>query len=318
MTGPLLSVEDLVVDHRSPDRPPVRAVAGADLTVAPGEVLGLVGESGCGKSTLARAICGIDAPTAGSIRFEGRPVRPLGLRSRDRALTRIQMVFQDPYASLNPRRRIGRQIADGIRVAAERDGAEGDVSPESLLERVGLSPAMAGRYPHEFSGGQRQRIAIARALAARPSLLIGDEPISALDASAQAQVAGLMRSLAVGSGAGLLFISHDLSVVRLIADRIAVMYLGKMVETGPTREIWDAPKHPYTRALLAAIPEPDGAGRLPAELPGDVPNPAAPPPGCRFHPRCPHAMDICARKEPISIGDRSSVACWLYDSAVTG
>jgi peptide/nickel transport system ATP-binding protein len=268
---------------------------------------------------MARAICGINAPTSGSITFEDRPVRPLGLRSRDRALTRIQMVFQDPYASLNPRRRIGRQIADGIRVAAERDGASGDESPESLLERVGLSPAMAGRYPHEFSGGQRQRIAIARALAARPSLLIGDEPISALDASAQAQVAGLMRSLAVGSGAGLLFISHDLSVVRLIADRIAVMYLGKIVEIGPTQEVWDAPQHPYTRALLAAIPEPDGAGRLPVELPGDVPDPAAPPPGCRFHPRCPQAMEICARREPVPVpvGERSSVACWLYDSAAT-
>ncbi|GAA4617005.1 dipeptide ABC transporter ATP-binding protein [Actinoallomurus liliacearum] len=298
----LLTVEDLVVDHHTPGRPPVRAVAGASLTVEPGEVVGLVGESGCGKSTLARAVCGITAPTGGSVAFEGRPVRPLGLRRRDPALTRIQMVFQDPYASLNPRRRVGRQIADGVR---------GEATPGELLERVGLDADMAGRYPHEFSGGQRQRIAIARALAAEPSLLIGDEPISALDASAQAQVAGLMRSLAVESGAGLLFISHDLSVVRLIADRIAVMYLGKIVEIGRTAEVWDDPKHPYTRALLAAIPTPDGSGTLPAELPGDVPNPAAPPSGCRFHPRCPSAMDVCSVREPVPLG---GVACWLYDA----
>jgi peptide/nickel transport system ATP-binding protein len=198
---------------------------------------------------------------------------------------------------------VGRQIADGLR---------GDATPGELLERVGLDADMAGRYPHEFSGGQRQRIAIARAIAAQPSLLIGDEPISALDASAQAQVAGLMRALAVESGAGLLFISHDLSVVRLIADRIAVMYLGKIVETGPTAEVWDDPKHPNTRALLAAIPEPDGSGTLPAELPGDVPNPAAPPSGCRFHPRCPHVMDVCSVREPVP---RDGVACWLHDSA---
>ncbi|MEU8307134.1 ABC transporter ATP-binding protein [Actinomadura sp. NPDC048955] len=299
----LLAVENLVVDHRSPDRPPVRAVAGVDLSVAPGEVVGLVGESGCGKSTLARAICGIVRPSGGSIGFEGRPVTPLGLRRRDPALTRIQMVFQDPFASLNPRRRVGGQIADGRR---------GGPTPGELLERVGLSADMAARYPHEFSGGQRQRIAIARALAARPSLLIGDEPISALDASAQAQVAGLMRSLTLESGAGLLFISHDLSVVRMIADRIAVMYLGKIVEIGRTAEVWADPKHPYTRALLAAIPAPDGAGTLPAELPGDVPDPAAPPSGCRFHPRCPHAMDICSQREPVQ---ERGVACWLHDSA---
>jgi oligopeptide/dipeptide ABC transporter ATP-binding protein len=313
VTSPLLNVDNLVVDHRTPGRPPVRAVAGASLTVGAGEVVGLVGESGCGKSTLAQAICGITPVTGGAIDFEGAPVRPLGLRRREGPQTRIQMVFQDPYASLNPRRRIGRQIADGIRLAAGRDdgGGEPVVSPQSLLERVGLAPDLVDRYPHEFSGGQRQRIAIARALAASPSLLIGDEPISALDASAQAQVAGLMRSLAVESRAGLLFISHDLSVVRLIADRIAVMYLGKIVETGPTRQVWADPQHPYTQALLAAIPEPDGLGTLPAELPGDVPNPAAPPPGCRFHPRCPHVMDVCRSQEPMQL---NGVACWLYDS----
>ncbi|AQZ61761.1 Oligopeptide transport ATP-binding protein OppF (TC 3.A.1.5.1) [[Actinomadura] parvosata subsp. kistnae] len=298
----LLTIDDLVVEHRSPGRPVVRAVAGASLTVRPGEVVGLVGESGCGKSTLARAVCGLNPVTAGSIDFDGQPVTPLGLRRRK--LTGIQMVFQDPYASLNPRRRVGDQIADGLRTA--RDTA---TSPADLLERVGLPREFAGRHPHEFSGGQRQRIAIARALAARPRLLIGDEPISALDASAQAQVARLMRDLAVESGAGLLFISHDLSVVRLIADRIAVMYLGKIVEVGDTAEVWANPRHPYTRALLAAIPQPDGLGVLPEELPGDVPDPASPPSGCRFNPRCPLVMDVCRDKEP----DFGPVACWLHE-----
>jgi peptide/nickel transport system ATP-binding protein len=302
----LLDVDDLIVDHRTPGRPSVRAVAGASLGVAAGEVLGLVGESGCGKSTLARAVCGLTPATGGGISFNGTPVTGLGLRRRDRALTGIQMVFQDPYASLNPRRRIGAQIGDGLAVAGDRATTAGD-----MLERVGLPAGMAGRYPHEFSGGQRQRIAIARALAARPSLLIGDEPISALDASAQAKVATLMRTLAVESGAGLLFISHDLSVVRLIADRIAVMYLGKIVETGPTAEIWARPRHPYTQALLRAIPPADGLGTLPEELPGDVPDPADPPPGCRFHPRCPKAMDVCARTEPAP----GPVSCWLYPPA---
>ncbi|MER6506173.1 ABC transporter ATP-binding protein [Nonomuraea sp. NPDC001636] len=300
----MLDIEDLVVEHRSPGRPVVRAVAGASLTVRAGEVVGLVGESGCGKSTLARAVCGLNPVTHGSIAFEGQQVTPLGLRRRK--LTGIQMVFQDPYASLNPRRRVGDQIADGLRTAGDSR-----TDPADLLERVGLPREFAGRHPHEFSGGQRQRIAIARALAARPRLLIGDEPISALDASAQAQVARLMRDLAVDSGAGLLFISHDLSVVRLIADRIAVMYLGKIVEVGGTAEVWDDPKHPYTRALLGAIPKPDGMGVLPAELAGDVPDPANPPGGCRFNPRCPLVMEVCREKEP----DFGPVACWLHEPA---
>jgi peptide/nickel transport system ATP-binding protein len=303
----LLAIDDLVVEHRSPGRPVVRAVAGVSLEVNAGEVVGLVGESGCGKSTLARAVCGLNPVTAGRIAFDGEPVTPLGLRRRK--LTGIQMVFQDPYASLNPRRRVGDQIADGLRTVGDTA-----TQPADLLERVGLPRDFAGRHPHEFSGGQRQRIAIARALAARPRLLIGDEPISALDASAQAQVATLMRDLAVDSGAGLLFISHDLSVVRLIADRIAVMYLGRIVEVGDTAEVWADPRHPYTRALLGAIPKPDGLGVLPAELPGDVPDPADPPQGCRFNPRCPHVMDVCRVKEP----EFGPVACWLHEPARAG
>jgi oligopeptide transport system ATP-binding protein len=256
----LLDVTGLRVIYRG--RPPVRAVDSVDLTVEAGQVVGLVGESGCGKSTIARAVCGLVKPAAGTVTFDGTPVTPLGLRRRPAALTRVQMVFQDPYASLHPRRAIGVQIGDGVRAAVIRGAAPSE--PAEWLRRVGLDPDAARRYPHEFSGGQRQRIAIARALAARPDLLIGDEPISALDASTQAVVAALMRDLAVDSGAGLLFISHDLSVVRLIADRLVVMYRGRVVESGPAQEIWRDPQHPYTQALLAAVPVPDGSGRMPA------------------------------------------------------
>ncbi|GAA1323683.1 ABC transporter ATP-binding protein [Pseudonocardia xinjiangensis] len=256
----LLDVTGLHVTYRG--RPPVRAVDGVDLAVEAGQVVGLVGESGCGKSTIARAVCGLVKPAAGTVTVDGTPVTPLGLRRRPAALTRVQMVFQDPYASLHPRRAIGVQIGDGVRAAVARGAAPSE--PAEWLRRVGLDPDAARRYPHEFSGGQRQRIAIARALAARPDLLIGDEPISALDASTQAVVAALMRDLAVDSGAGLLFISHDLSVVRLIADRLVVMYRGRVVESGPAQEIWRDPQHPYTQALLAAVPVPDGSGRMPA------------------------------------------------------
>lgn len=271
-SGSGLQVRDLEVTYRG--HPPVRAVDGVSLAVAPGQVVGLVGESGCGKSTLARAVCGVVAPRAGSISFDGEPVRPLGLRRRPAGLLRIQMVFQDPYSSLHPRRRIGAQIAEGGRAAARR-GIVGP-SPAEWLARVGLDPAVVRRYPHEFSGGQRQRIAIARALAAAPELLVGDEPISALDASTQAMVAGLMRELTVAAGAGLLFISHDLSVVRLVADQLVVMYRGRVVESGPTETVWTSPGHPYTQALLGAIPLPDGTGTLPVAPDDDISYPLEP------------------------------------------
>lgn len=267
-----LQVTDVHVTYRG--HPPVRAVDGVSIAVAPGQVVGLVGESGCGKSTLARAVCGVVAPTSGSISFDGERVHPLGLRRRSPGLTRIQMVFQDPYSSLHPRRRIGAQIAEGSRAAARR-GIDGP-SPSEWLTRVGLEPDLVRRYPHEFSGGQRQRIAIARALAAAPHLLVGDEPISALDASTQAMVAGLMRELTVAAGAGLLFISHDLSVVRLVADRLVVMYRGRVVESGPTERVWSDPGHPYTQALLGAIPLPDGTGTLPAAPDDDITYPLDP------------------------------------------
>ncbi|WP_372467732.1 ABC transporter ATP-binding protein [Microbacterium maritypicum] len=256
----VLDAQDVVV--RYPGNPPVIAVNGVSIRVAAGETVALVGESGSGKSSLARAVVGIEKTAGGTVLFRDEPVAPLGIRRRPAAMTGIQMVFQDPATSLNPRRRVGDQIADGIATARAR-GAEGSTVDE-WLERVGLPTTVSTRFPHQFSGGQKQRIAIARALAARPSLLVADEPISALDASTQTSVAGLMRDLVAESGAGMLFISHDLAVVRRIADRTFVMFGGRVLESGPTDQLWAAPQHPYTQALLAAIPEPDGAGRIPA------------------------------------------------------
>lgn len=255
----VLDAQGVVV--RYPGSPPVIAVDDVSFTVAPGETVALVGESGSGKSSLARAVVGIEKLAGGEVRFRDAPVSPLGIRRRNVNLTGIQMVFQDPSTSLNPRRRVGDQIADGIATARAR-GAEGS-TVEEWLERVGLPTEVATRFPHQFSGGQKQRLAIARALAARPSLLVADEPISALDASTQTSVAGLMRDLVAESGAGMLFISHDLAVVRRIADRTLVMFAGRVLEAGATDRVWSAPQHPYTQALLAAIPEPDGAGRIP-------------------------------------------------------
>lgn len=258
IAGPVLTATDVAVEYR---RPALRAVDGVSLTIAPGEVVALVGESGCGKSSLARAVVGIEKRAGGSVLLGGTEVPVLGLRRRSTEMTGVQMVFQDPNSSLNPRRPVGEQIGDGVRAAVARGDEPSD--PAEWLARVGLDPAMVGRYPHEFSGGQKQRIAIARALAARPRLLVADEPISALDASTQTSVAALMRTLSVEAGAGMLFISHDLSVVRRIADRTLVMYRGRIVESGHTETIWQNPVHPYTRALLAAIPVPDGSGRMP-------------------------------------------------------
>lgn len=265
--SPILHVRDLVVEYGG--RAAVRAVDRVSFDIAAGEVLALVGESGCGKSSTARAVVGMERPRAGEVHYRGRTVEPLGLRTRAKEFTAIQMVFQDPNSSLNPRLRVARQIATGSRAARAR--GEAQESAEYWLEAVGLSPVLAERYPYQLSGGQRQRVAIARALAARPDLIIADEPISALDASAQAAVAAMMRELCVASGAAMLFISHDLSVVRLMADRVAVMYRGRIVESGPTPLVWESPLHPYTEALLAAIPHPDGAGILPTVPASDAP-----------------------------------------------
>ena len=301
--GRLLELNDLDVSYVRRGRAPVRAVIGASLAVEAGEIVGLVGESGCGKSTLGRAAVGLVAPSAGEVRYRGEPVEVVGRAARPPQLRSLQMVFQDPYASLNPRRRVGRQIADAIRLGtgAKLDDEAASSRVAALLERVGLSAAVSHRFPHEFSGGQCQRIAIARVLATEPSCVVADEPISALDASAQAQIANLLAGIVAESRLGMLFISHDLSVVRKIADRTVVMYFGHLVETGVTGRVWSEPAHPYTRALIGAIPKPGAGSALPSELPGDVPDPARPPSGCRFHPRCPEVMERCRTESPPAV-----------------
>ncbi|WP_226782844.1 ABC transporter ATP-binding protein [Oceaniglobus trochenteri] len=295
----LLELRNVTVSYPGPRGQPVHAVAGADLDVLAGRVTALVGESGCGKSSLGKAAVGLLAPSGGTVRFDGAPLGALGRGARPEAQRALQMVFQDPYSSLNPRRRVGAQVADGVLAGPDADTPDIDAKVGEVLERVGLPARIASQFPHEFSGGQRQRIAIARALAARPRCIVADEPISALDASAQASVAMLLADLVKETGMGLLFISHDLSIVRRIADDIAVMYLGKIAERGAPDDLWRAPLHPYSEGLIGAIPEADGAGRLPADLPGDVADPAEPPSGCRFHPRCPMAQRICATDQPV-------------------
>jgi peptide/nickel transport system ATP-binding protein len=313
----LLELRDVVVEYSRSGRAPLRAVAGASLSVDAGQIVGLVGETGCGKSTLARAAVGLVAPTAGSVWFEGRHLRPIGRRARSRADARLQMVFQNPFSSLNPRRRVGDQIADGMAILGLVPANLRKERVAELLEKVGLPRAAANRFPHQYSGGQRQRIAIARALAAEPSVIVLDEPLSSLDASAQAQVANLLTGLARELRVGLLLISHDLAIVRHIADVVAVMYLGLIVETAPTRRLWSAPLHPYTEALIEAIPHADGKGWLPESLPGEVPDPARPPAGCRFHPRCPYAFEKCRTESPalLEVASGRRVACWLHDRA---
>jgi len=306
----VLELRDVVVDYERRGGGRVRAVAGASLSVDQGQIVGLVGESGCGKSTLARAAVGLVPTAGGTVHFEGEQVTPLTRRARPRRLVRLQLVFQNPYSSLNPRRTLGSQVADGLEPGSR---AERDAGVRRLCELVGLPAAAAQRYPHEFSGGQRQRIAIARALAADPSVIVLDEPLASLDASAQAQLANLLTSLSRDLGLGLLLISHDLSIVRHVADVVSVMYLGTMVETGPTLPLWTLPAHPYSEALIAAVPRPDGRGFLPESLPGEVPDPARPPSGCRFHPRCAYAFDRCREDEPrlVALGEGRTAACWL-------
>jgi oligopeptide/dipeptide ABC transporter ATP-binding protein len=313
----LLELVDLSVEFRSPSRGTVRAVTGVDLAVAPGEVLGLVGESGCGKSSLARAAAGLATPSGGTVRFDGEPVRPVRWSRRPERQTRLQMIFQDPYGSLNPRRTVGAQILDGIPGSGDAR-ARGDRVAE-LLSRVGMSAEAARRYPHQFSGGQRQRLAIARALGAEPRLIIADEPVTALDASAQAQVVSLLLSLVRELEVGLLFISHDLALVHEIADRTAVMYLGRIVETAPTRQLMATPRHPYTQALVQAIPQISDQPRLPVALRGEVPDGANIPTGCRFAPRCPFSTDVCRTEPTLRPVLDSVVACWRAEEiAATG
>jgi peptide/nickel transport system ATP-binding protein len=308
-----LELTDVVVDYERRGGGRVRAVAGASISIDRGQIIGLVGESGCGKSTLARAAVGLVRPTAGSVMFEGREVAPLGRRGRPRELARLQLVFQNPYASLNPRRKVGAQLADALDTLDLLPADRRPARVQELCELVGLPASAAARFPHEFSGGQRQRIAIARTLAAEPSVIVLDEPLASLDASAQAQLANLLVNLSRDLGLGLLLISHDLAIVRHVADAVSVMYLGRMVETGQTETVWEQPLHPYTESLINAIPHPDGSGFLPDSLPGEVPDPGQPPSGCRFHPRCPYAFARCSAEEPAlaMLADGRSAACWL-------
>ncbi|MEP6942083.1 MAG: ABC transporter ATP-binding protein [Betaproteobacteria bacterium] len=293
-------------------RQSLRAVDGVSFAIAKGETLGLVGESGCGKSTVARLIVGLYRPTRGTIRFEGLRIDgdevPLATRRR------MQMIFQDPYASLNPRWRVRDIVAESIKAhGLAADAAAVDARVAELLGYVGLSAADGSKYPHQFSGGQRQRISIARALATNPAFLVCDEPTSALDVSVQAQVLNLMRRLQRELGLTYLFISHNLAVVHHVADRVGVMYLGRIVELAPTRTLFSLPQHPYTRMLLAAVPDLSLAGKARTAVAGEVPNPLSPPPGCTFHPRCPYANQRCRSEIPVLLPSPSApsavVAC---------
>jgi oligopeptide/dipeptide ABC transporter ATP-binding protein len=322
-TGPLLAVHDLHKDF--PLRSPVlrrrigtvRAVDGVSLAIEKGETLGLVGESGSGKSTTARLVLRLIEPTSGVVEFSGTDLTALSGTRLRRVRRNLQMVFQDPFTSLDPRQTVLAIVGEPLRVHSDLRGAELGDRVAELLGLVGLDRRLMSRYPHEFSGGQRQRIAVARSLASNPQLLVCDEPVSSLDVSTQSQVINLLADLQRDLGLAYLFISHDLAIVRHVSHRIAVMYLGRIVEIGDAHEVYEKPAHPYTRALLAAIPLPDPrrrATRARVTVRGDVANPAAPPTGCHFHPRCPDVMDVCRTEDPppVQTSSGTTVRCHLH------
>jgi oligopeptide/dipeptide ABC transporter ATP-binding protein len=318
---PLLAVNDLKVHFPitkgifSKTAGYVYAVDGVSFSLKAGKTLGIVGESGCGKTTTGLAILRLIEPTDGQVVYQGKDISRMNAQERQTLRRQMQIIFQDPYSSLNPRMTLNRTLSDPMKIHGLYQGSERKDRVAYLLEKVGLTPEQGRRYPHEFSGGQRQRIGVARALALNPEVIVGDEPVSALDVSIQAQIINLLIDLQDEFKLSYIIISHDLAVVEYICDHIAVMYLGKIVEMAAYRNIYTNPKHPYTQALLSAVPVPDL--NAPADriiLGGDVPSPINPPPGCRFHPRCIHRMDICPQQEPQfkDLGDDHWVACHLY------
>lgn len=318
----LISVKDLAMHFRGPrtgfmpwsPRKPLKALNGVSFALKRGQTLGLVGESGCGKSTLGRALLQLHRPTDGEVHFDGNDLVKLSDRELRPIRRQLQIIFQDPYASLDPRRSIGYTVGEPLLLSGMTDDGKRQKRVAELLELVGLNPLYENRYPHEFSGGQRQRVGIARALATDPVFIVADEPVSALDVSVQAQVINLLRRLQSELDLALLFISHDLRVVRYISDRVAVMYLGNIVEMADTDELFAAPKHPYTKALLSAIPRPKWEeGEDAIRLEGEVPSPLQVPAGCAFASRCPFVMDKCRTQTPplLETGKSHQVACFL-------
>ena len=309
----LLRVEDLVVEFAARGGQKVHAVSGISLDILEGETLGLVGESGCGKSTTGRAIVQLPRPTAGSVRLDGAELTELKGEALRKTRPRMQMIFQDPISSLNPRRKVRDIVAEGLDIWSIGDKASRAAKVDEVLEAVGIDPANANRRPHEFSGGQCQRISIARAMVTEPKLIICDEPVSALDVSVQAQIINLLKDMKDRYGLTLVFIAHDLAVVKNVSDRIMVMYLGKVCEVGVPDDLYQRPSHPYTAALLAAIPVPDPEAMPDSEkvLGGEIPSPLSPPSGCRFRTRCPKAEAKCAEEEPQmrEVSAKHFVAC---------
>lgn len=314
----MLTITDLKMHFKSKTQT-VKAVDGVSFHINAGETLGLVGESGCGKSTLGRAILRLYEPTSGKIEFEGQDITHISMHAMRPIRRNLQIIFQDPYASLNPRMTVGNIIGEALRIHdlfPEKNARQERIT--DLISTVGLRPESITRYPHEFSGGQRQRIGIARALAVQPKFIVCDEPVSALDVSIQAQIVNLLQDLQEELKLTYLFIAHDLMIVKHISTRIAVMYLGNLAEIGPAKELYEDPKHPYTKALLSAVPVPDPTHpRSRIKLTGEIPSPINPPSGCKFHTRCPYVMSICSQMEPglTQIGKNRQVACHLYSSS---